>query len=174
MSTSKSETPFDIEAWLSDAELPETTVRVNKYAHLVAQLADLEQAHAAARREDAADVRLSSKDGSAYPIAQEMERLREQMESGWLTIRLRGLTQSELARGQKAQGDKATIRYISMQSVEPKLTEAQVETLRDKIGVGQFTAIVEAAGRVAFGEVSSPDFSASVLATLSTGQSSKS
>lgn len=170
----KTEDDFDIEAWLSDAELPEVTVRVNKYGHLAAQLAALEVAHTAARREDAGDVRLSSKSGSAYPIAQEIEKVHEQMESGWLTLRLRGLTQAELARATKAKGDEQVARQIALQCVEPVLTEAQVRALRDKVGVGQFTEIVNAAGDVAFGKVSTPDFSAGVSATLATGESSKS
>lgn len=177
MNVSKDETadaPFDIEAWLSDAELPETTVRVNKYGHLVAKLADLEVAHAAARREDSGDVRLASKRGSAYPIAQEIEQVRKQMESGWLTIRLRGLTQAELERATKAKGEGQVVRQIAMQCVEPTLTEAQVKALRDKIGVGQFTQIINAAGEVAYGKVETPDFSAGVSATLVTGASSKS
>ena len=167
------EAPFDIEEWLSDAHLPEVTVRVNKFGHLAARLADLDAAHDAAKREDAKDVRLSSKNGAAYPIAQEIEQVRAQMESGWLTIRLRGLTTDELERGNKAKGDGQAIRFVAMQAVEPKMSEAQVKALRDKIGVGQFTAVVNAAGKVAFGEVHTPDFSAGVSATLVTGASSK-
>lgn len=168
------EAAFDIEDWLSDAHLPETTVRVSKYGHLAAELADLEAAHTAAKREDASDVRLSSKGGAAYPIAQRIEQVRKQMESGWLSIRLRGMTQAEIARATKAKGEDQVIRQIAMQIVEPKMTEAQVKALRDKIGVGQFTAIVNAAGEVAFGEVRTPDFSAAVSATLATAGSSKS
>ena len=174
MSKTETEATFDFEEWLSDAALPEATVRVNKYGHLAAQLADLEVAHTAARREDAKDVRLSSKSGAAYPIAQEIEQVRAQMESGWLTIRLRGMTQSEIARATKVKGEDQVVRQIAMQVIEPKMTEAQVKALRDKIGVGQFTAIVNAAGEVAFGEVHTPDFSAGVSATLATGASSRS
>ena len=115
------EAPFDIEEWLSDAHLPEVTVRVNKFGHLAARLADLDAAHDAAKREDAKDVRLSSKNGAAYPIAQEIEQVRAQMESGWLTIRLRGLTTDELERGNKAKGDGQAIRFVAMQAVEPKM-----------------------------------------------------
>lgn len=169
----RAEDAFDIEDWLSDAHLPEATVRVNKFGHLAARLADLDAAHTAAKREDAADVRLSSKNGAAYPIAQEIEKVRAQMESGWLTIRLRGLTSAEIARATKVKGEDQVVRQIAMQIVEPKMTEAQVKVLRDRIGVGQFTAVVNTASEVAFGEVRTPDFSAAVSATLATAESSK-
>ena len=166
---------FDIEAWLSDAHLPETTVRVNKYGHLAARLADLQAEHDAALRSDAADVRLSSKRGAAYPIAQEIEKVRAEMESGWLTIRLRALTGEELDRVNKAKDSGAkTLRSLSIQAVEPSLTEAQAKVLRDAIGVGQWTDLVTVASEVAFGKVVTPDFSASVSATLATGASSPS
>lgn len=49
--------------------LPETTVRVNKFGLLAARLEDLEEQHAQARREECGDVRLSGKQGKAYPLA---------------------------------------------------------------------------------------------------------
>ena len=161
---------FDLDAWLADAHLPETTVRVNKYGHLAARLDDLEEQHAQARREESGDVRLSGKQGKAYPLAQEIEKVRAEMESGWLTIRLRGMTSDELERMNKAKaGEDKVVRAVAIQAVEPKLTEAQVKALRDAIGVGQFTQVVEAANHVAFGKVATPDFSPSALATLATG-----
>ena len=176
MSTTKhAAADFDLEGWLADAHLPEATVRVNKYGHLAARLADLQAQHDKALRSDAADVRLSSKRGAAYPIAQEIEKVRAEMESGWLTIRLRALTGEELDRVNKAKDSGAkTLRSLSIQAVEPSLTEAQAKALREAIGVGQWTDLVTVASEVAFGKVVTPDFSASVSATLATGASSPS
>ena len=173
---SKDETQgFDIEGWLADAHLPEITTTVNKYGHLAARLATLQEQHDAALRESAGDVRLSARASAAYPIAQEIEKVREQMESGWLTIRLRGLTDAELKRVNKAEsGDGKTFRSLTIQCVEPTFTEAQLRSLRDAIGVGQWTDLVTVASEVAFGKVVTPDFSASVSATLATGASSPS
>lgn len=166
---------FDIDAWLSDAELPETVVRVNKYGHLAARLKALQEEHDAAKRAGAGDVRLTSKGNRAQEIAHEIETLREQMETGWLTLRLRGLTGDELDRVNKAKDNESkTLLSISLQAVEPKLDGRALKALRDKIGVGQWSLIVEEASKVAFGEVRTPDFSASVLASLATGGSSKS
>lgn len=166
---------FDIDAWLSDAELPETVVRVNKYGHLAARLKALQEEHDAAKRAESGDVRLTSKGSRSRELADEIAAVREQMESGWLSIRLRGLTGDELDRVNKAKDAEAkTILSLSLQAVEPRLDGRALKALRDKIGVGQWSHVVEEAGRVAFGEVRTPDFSASVLASLATGGSSKS
>lgn len=169
---------FDIEAWLSDAHLPETTVRVNKYGHLAARLESLQAEHDAVKQVEAKQPprRVSQKNvPRSVEIAREMEQVREEMESGWLTIRLRGLTSDELERVNKAKdSDAKTLRSISLQAVEPTLTEAQAKAVREAFGVGQWNLIIEAAAEVAFGKVHAPDFSAGVYATLATGTSSQS
>lgn len=169
---------FDIEAWLSDAQLPEGSVRVNKHGHLVVRLEELRVAHDEARKLEATQPprRLSQKKGAdeaggSLAIAQEMEAVRSQLESGWLTFRLRGLTSDELATVNASKGDK-TLVSLQIQIVEPAMTLAQIRTMRDRIGVGQFTALVSKASELAFGEVSTPDFSAAVYATLATRASS--
>lgn len=176
--TGKDDKDFNFDEWLADAELPEATVRVNKYGNLVAKLERLEQEHDVAKREESMRPprRMSEKMVSrAAEIAEEMEKVRERLDSGWITLRLRGLTSVELDRVGKAKAEEEqTLRSISLQAVEPSLTEAQVKSLRDKIGVGQFTTVVRTAREVAFGEVAVPDFSASVSATLATRVSSKS
>lgn len=176
--TGKDDKDFNFDEWLADAELPEATVRVNKYGNLVAKLERLEQEHDVAKREESMRPprRMSEKTVSeAGRIAEEMEKVREQLDSGWISIRLRGLTADERDRVTKGKNsDEQTARSLSIQAVEPKMTQAQVQALRDRIGVGQFNAIVNTAAEVAFGEVAVPDFSASVSATLATKVSSKS
>lgn len=176
--TGKDDKDFNFDEWLADAELPEATVRVNKYGNLVAKLERLEQEHDVAKREESMRPprRMSEKTVSeAGRIAEEMEKVREQLDSGWITLRLRGMTSAELERANKPKdADESAMRSIAIQSVEPKLTEAQVKALREKIGVGQFAQIIRTASEVAYGEVAVPDFSASVSATLATKVSSKS
>ena len=171
---SKDETPetFDIEAWLADARLPEATVQINKYGHLAARLEELQAEHDKARAEEAKEPprRVAQKGSSrSAEVAAEMVKVREQMESGWLTFRVRGLDSDELDRVNKAKDPQTKVaRALSIQVVEPALTEAQAKALRDKIGVGQFAELLNVANRVAYDKVATPDFSAGVYATIAT------
>ena len=67
----------------------------------------------------------------------------------------------------------------AVEAIRAMATEAHrypdggAKALREAIGVGQWTDLVSVASEVAFGKVVTPDFSASVLATLATGASSR-
>lgn len=160
-------TGFDIEEWLADAALPEATVRVSKRGDLVARLADLEGEHQAARR--------AGDKERAQDVAARIAETREQMEAGWLTIRLRALTHDEIAAVREDDDEDGLVfRQVATQTVEPRLSEDQVRALANAIGEGQFVRVVRAANEVAFGEVVVPDFSPAVLATLATQESSES
>lgn len=168
---------FDLDAWLDDAHLPEVLVRVNKRGDLAARLADLESRHDEAKRRvrRGDDDRLvgSGSQQSAMDLAEEIERTRDEMEGGWLAIRLRALTPTEVDELREVAEDDRMVEQVARQMVPPS-NAATVRRLGDVVGAGQFLQISQAANRVSFGEVLTPDFSASVLSTLAIGTRSES
>lgn len=170
---------FDIDAWISGAQLPEATVRVSARGNLAATLEEEEAALAAARSKALDDDRLNGPGVSseAAAIAARIKALHDEMDGSWLTIRLRSLTPAESEQVQKLaeEGDavQATLKALATQTVEPKgMTVERWAAMRERIGVGQFTSVVQAANRVSYGQVVTPDFSLSALATLATEESS--
>ena len=152
--------------------LGEVSPAAEKVEELRKEFEALKEEHDKARAEEAKEPprRVAQKGSSrSAEVAAEMVKVREQMESGWLTFRVRGLDSDELDRVNKVKDPQTKVaRALSIQVVEPPLTEAQAKALRDKIGVGQFAELLNVANRVAYDKVATPDFSAGVYATIAT------
>ena len=109
-------------------------------------------------------------DPSESPATCVRREISEELGVDWAVGDLRAVNWLPPYRG----WDDAVLCLFDLGLVEPSLTEAQAKVLRDAIGVGQWTDLVTVASEVAFGKVVTPDFSASVSATLATGGSSPS
>lgn len=136
---------FDVDAWLDEAAPPTRSVTVYGRGDLVARLQDL-----AAQDHDPADRRLA---GS--PVSAEIADLQVQLDASALILHVRGLLDHE----QRTMLDQVTVegdgqrtvdeqRYelllLSTAAVEPALTLAQAERMRDRIGQAQWDAVFAA------------------------------
>lgn len=161
---------FDFEAFIAGTQLAQMKTGFFRKDHRPAIL-ELTKQHDALPA-DAGDERESAKTSPRKKIADQIAALRDEMEQSRTDITLRALTPEEY----KALSEDADAVYaqLALQSVEPKLTEAQWRTLSDRIGYAQFAQMCKDANDLILTRVAVPDFSRSVSATLSPPASSES
>jgi hypothetical protein len=159
---------FNLDDWISGARLPEKSVTVYGRADLVAEFYELEQQVRAADSDGVEDDRLTGDPKVA--LAQRMETLREQMQSSALTFRFRALLSSEAAKREdgktKPTDEELTYANLSIQAVTPKVKPEQWPQIRERIGEGQFGALLEAAGSASYDRQVTVPFSLASSALL--------
>lgn len=141
---------FDLDAWIAGAKLPERIVTVYGRGDLVAEAEHLRTQVAGSRSEPREDGRLN---GRVAALERELATLQDQFEASRLEIRVRALPLEEYRGavahlGKDATDEDATYAYFAAQVVSPRMTAEQVKLLRDRIGEGQWMALIEAANSV--------------------------
>lgn len=96
---------FDVEAWLTDAALPEESATVYKRPDVVAELTDLKRRIGIENR--AADVEQSAASKSSKALEKEYEALLRTFSNSALTVYVRALTRDEM-KDMRAAHDKRT------------------------------------------------------------------
>jgi hypothetical protein len=120
------------------------------------------------------DDRLGGK-SERQSILERMDEIRAQIESSWMTLRLRALTPAEndeLVEKYPDDNSGQVLAAVALQIVDPPMTAEQVATMRDRIGIGQWSRVVGKSREVSYGEVVTPDFSLRALAARATLTSS--
>lgn len=148
---------IDFDSWLNGAKLPEKSRTVYGRADLVAELEELEEQLQAANQSAVLDDRLAG-GTSPQDIAARISAVQEEMKASALTFRFKALDKTvtkalynEAPKVKDDDGDKVPDQdwiaehWIAAAAVHPKLTPAQVGTLRERIGDGQFAGLWEAA-----------------------------
>ena len=164
---------FDIDAWLTDAKLPEESASVYKRPDVIAELTDLKRRIKDARTEeaDATFERTASEVLPSQELEAEYESLLNVFGDSQLTVYVRALTKDEMSalrethEGKIARGEltevtsNATFGYDLLSeaivSVKPaggkrvdvKWTPKQVKAMEQRIGAVQMPAILEARQR---------------------------
>ena len=133
---------FDLDAWLSDAKLPEHEVKIYKRPDLMAAAdAVMQKARVleAIPRED----RSGEEDAQIAGLIREYESILEQFTASGLTVRVRAMRESEISdlkkridTGEVAQEKKA-FHEMSVSVISPRMTPAQAERLSETIGAQQ-------------------------------------
>lgn len=163
---------FNLDDWISGARLPEKSVTVYGRADLVAEFYELERQLQNAGKDAVDDDRLTGDPRKV--LAQRMEALREQMQASALTFRFRALLDAEVEEAKKAHkgSDEAlSFAMLSIQAVHPKVPAEKWPLIREKIGDGQFTALLEAAGSASYDRQVSVPFSLAASALLTSKDS---
>lgn len=164
---------FDIDSWITGAKLPEKAVTVYGRADLIAQYQDLEQQLLSTQDGGPSDDRMTG-DPRAR-IARRMEQVRDDMRSSAVTFRFRALLKDEVkairdAAPRNKDGDAddefVAARWIAAASIAPRLTPEQAESIRAKIGEGQYAALWDAAYSAANDKRVSVPFSLAASAAL--------
>lgn len=96
---------FDVEAWLTDAALPEESATVYKRPDVVAELTDLKRRIGIENRAANVEQSAASKSGSA--LEKEYEALLRTFSDSALTVYVRALTRDEM-KDMRAAHDKRT------------------------------------------------------------------
>lgn len=156
-------TNFDVEAWLSDAALPEESATVYKRPDVVAELTDLKRRIDLETRATDAEQSAASKRPDA--LVREYEQLLHTFSNSALTVYVRALTDDELkaVREEFAAGpgkdltgsaESQELGYWGLSraitAVKPAggerqpvvMTPDKVKALRDAIGSAQMTQVV--------------------------------
>lgn len=163
---------FDLDDWISGARLPEKSVTVYGRADLVAEFYELERQLQSVGSASGEDDRLTGDPRQA--LARLMEDARRQMESSALTFRFRALLDAEVEDARKAHkgSDEAlSFALLSLQAIQPKVSPEQWPKIRDRIGDGQFAALMEAAGSASYDRQVSVPFSLAASALLTSKDS---
>lgn len=163
---------FSLDDWISGARLPEKSVTVYGRADLVAEFYELERQLQGAGKPAVEDDRLTGDPSKV--LAQRMEELRTQMQGSALTFRFRAILDSEVEAAKKAHkgSDEAlSFALLTIQAVHPKVAEEKWPLIREKIGDGQFAALLEAAGSASYDRQVSVPFSLAASALLTSKDS---
>lgn len=160
----------NIDDIIAGAKLPETTVTICLRGDLQAEFEDLERQLAAAREADTADSLTAG--GQARKVAQQIEALRKQMREHEVTVRFRARSQREYSdlladhpprKDRKDLDDEFDVNWdtfptalIAACAIEPKITEAQAERLRDAITHQQWDELFAGAYSVNRSKISVP------------------
>jgi hypothetical protein len=159
---------FSLDDWISGARLPEKSVTVYGRADLVAEVYELEHQLRSERTQGVDDDRLTGDPKVA--LAQRIEDLREAMQSSALTFRFRALLESERVKREdgksKPTDEELTYANLAIQCVAPKVKADQWPLIRERIGEGQFAALLEAAGSASYDRQVSVPFSLASSALL--------
>ena len=158
-------TNFDVEAWLSDAALPEESATVYKRPDVVAELTDLKRRIELETRATDAEQSAASKNTRPEALEREYEQLLRTFSDSALTVYLRALTDEELkdlrdefelGPGKDLTGGAHSLELgywglaKAITAVKPaggerqpvSMTPAKVKALRDAIGSAQMTQVV--------------------------------
>lgn len=148
---------FDFDSWLSTAKPPERSVTVYGRADLVAELEELEEQLQSANQSALNDDRLNG-GNTPKAVAARISAVQGEMKSSAVTFRFRALSKAttkgfydDAPKVKDEDGEAGpdmewvATRWVAAASVQPKVTVAQVEQLREHIGEGQFVALWEAA-----------------------------
>lgn len=142
--------PFDLSAWLDDAQLPQRAVRVVGRADLIATYQELDARLAAARAVATGGMLVSRSEERR--LAEEMTAVRRAIEASTIEFRFRALTAEEWADidesvpkpGEEGHGAARAAAGISAACTSHSMTREQAELLRRKIGEGQYKAMWDA------------------------------
>jgi len=162
--------PFDFEAFISGTQLARGTVSFFKVDNRP-EIARLTKQHDAMPADDG-DEREQSAPSPRKDLAAKIVALREEMEASRVEFTIRTLTPDELRTVMDAATEEP-YDQLALQSVEPALTADQWRKLADRIGAAQFKVICDDANALILSKVAVPDFSRSVLETLSPPVSSE-
>lgn len=152
-------TPFDINAWLAEASLPEVTRTVYANGTLVAQAQVLEQAILDAPDEAPDGGRFMEEPAPTKgELRAQLADVIEQLAGSGVTFRIRAITDAEreqidAAIGPKPKDEAALERWdilcgahmVAAQTITPAVTVEDVLAMRDKIGSAQVDSLVGAA-----------------------------
>jgi len=169
--------PFDFDAFIAGTQLARGPVSFYKTDNRT-EILRLQQEHDALPPEGGDD-RVGSK-SARRDLAEKIRSLREQMEASRVEFTIRTLTPDEFKRLQAdnelPEGEQKISEYdqLEWQSVEPALSADQWRKLADRIGMRQFSDILNDANALILSKVAVPDFSRSVSETLSPPTSSES
>lgn len=149
---------LNIDDWLDGLTPPEATLDVCGSANLAARHEDLtEQLRARRRADDAVPEgdRDQSWGAGVADLTAAIDANAAAMKRASRTLRLRGLTADEndamleeftltdpKTRTQSVDGRGLVIAQVATALIEPALTRPQVEKLRKRLSVGEFTRIV--------------------------------
>lgn len=142
--------PFDLSAWLDDAQLPQRAVRVVGRADLIATYQELDARLAAARAVATGGMLVSRTEERR--LAEEMSAVRAAIEASTIEFRFRALTGEEWAEisdSVKKPGEEGNTAAfpeaaIAAACVSHTMTREQSALLRRKIGEGQYRALWDA------------------------------
>lgn len=160
---------FSLDDWISGARLPEKSVTVYGRADLVAEHFELNQRLLQAQVSDDADERLAG--SQVNEIAAAIEACEKDMKASALTFRFRAILDADVEAAKKAHpgdDDARTYWMLSKQAVHPQVTEEQWPKIRERIGEGQFGAILNAAAEASFERQIPVPFSLAASAARST------
>jgi hypothetical protein len=165
--------PFDLDAWIDGAKLPEKAVTVYGRADLVAEHHELSQQLQAANSGPSLDDdrMVGSPSGR---LAQQIRDVEEQMRKSALTFRFRAILDGDIEAAKKAHPSNENARayfMLTKQVVHPQVSEAQWPKIRERIGEGQFEALLNTAAEASHQRQISVPFSLAASAALSTQDS---
>lgn len=161
---------FDFEAFIAGAQLPRRTVSFYAIDN-TDEINQLTAEHDSLPPE--ADDRVSSK-SPRRRIAEKIKALREEMEASEQRLVIRALDPNEF-RDQGADDSIDIFDQLAKQSVEPVLTADQWRAIAQRMSAGAWgSQVVAKANALVLGSVAVPDFSQSVLESLSPQESSQS
>lgn len=153
----------DLDAWISQASLPEIEETVYRDGRLIAQIKRLENELDRAPRGAGGGARFSGGPTTRAEVEQQLADLVAATGEGALTFRLRALTdeqRDDLARRFPQPGEDATsedrdayeralgVALLAAQAIDPNISEEQGARLRAAIGDAQMTKLVTACGTV--------------------------
>jgi hypothetical protein len=177
MSTNAFGTPedpagFDLDAWISGAKLPEKAVTVYGRADLVAEHYELSQQLEQVNATEDGDERLT---GS--PVAKLAQKIRDAeaaMRSSALTFRFRAILDTDVEAAKKAHPSNEVERtyfLLARQIVHPTVTQEQWPKIRERVGEGQFEALLNAAAEASHQRQIPVPFSLAASAALGSADS---
>jgi hypothetical protein len=138
---------FDLDAWITDARLPERSVTVYGRADLVAEHTELEEQLRRVQRASLDDERLAD---PSVDLALRLAEAEERMQSSALTFRFRALLRDETDaidaaapkdKDGEPDADYKAAAWLAASSISPKLTIEQAQAVRSKIGEAQFLSL---------------------------------
>lgn len=157
----KAKTPsVDLDAWISQASLPEIEETVYRDGRLIAQIKRLENELDRAPRGAGGGARFSGGPTTRAEVEQQLADLVAATGEGALTFRLRALTdeqRDDLARRfppdatsevRDAYERALGVALLAAQAIDPSISEEQGARLRVAIGDAQMTKLVTACGTV--------------------------
>ena len=133
---------FDLDAWLSDAKLPEHEVKIYKRPDLMAK-ADAVMQKARVLEAVPREERSGEDDAEIAGLIREYEGILEQFSASGLTVRVRAMRESEISALAKRieAGDvakeKKAFHEMAVSVVSPRMTAEQAEKLSETIGAQQ-------------------------------------
>jgi hypothetical protein len=163
---------FSLDDWIDGARLPEKSVTVYGRADLVAEHYELNQRLVHAQGSDDGDERLVGSPVSRLAAA--IEACEKDMKASALTFRFRAILDADVEAAKRAHpGDEEARTYamLSKQSVHPQVSEQQWPKIRERIGEGQFNALLNAAAEASFERQIPVPFSLAASAARSTQDS---